>query len=592
MTTGNTVREGDVSGATGAGRPFHFTVVFWGVQHRRYFLDLLVASLLAPGNIPALEGREHCRFLICTTRADWDALQDEFQFRQLSALIAPVFVEMDPPRPDDNKMLVMSRGHAKLTQLAFEARANGVFVTPDLVLSDGSVAALQRRAREGYDVVLCGALRFAYEGCIADMQAIGALRRDAPLAISGRALMGIALRHLHSETLGFEWDADHFTDYPIAAFWRVPDGSGIVLHCFSWAPLLVNYAALSSHDASAFEAWTLDGDYVHANFGADRARVHVVADSDEIGLVSFTKESELSHPLRPFWATGIPVLDQPLKISNLRDVYASAVMDPLKRRIFPQAVRWHGGDVAPSTWAPVERRARAIIDVATRPPTWIERRWLEAVRAMRASTAWPFTRLTRPRALPPAPPADCRHLNQSGVGSVRALRIGPPLARGRWYWEVFSPNLGLAPEVRASASVGVIDDEHALMHEIGWGRGGWGWRADGVRVNRRRYAAWGQAAEGSDQTIMAAFDADAGKLWFGLNGHWFDGGDPATGAVPAFAGLAGPLHPAVASRHGGAGTAELLIRVRQTSWRYAPPSGFRALADDGSAMVPADRDAA
>lgn len=356
--------------------PLYFCVIVWGAEHRGYLHDLLIASLLSPRNLPALDNGEICRFLVCTTAEDWAALEAQPLFARLRRLIPTEFVAL-PASPEalaaQDKMLFMSKAHRVLSQIAFGARAYGVFLTPDLVLSDGSVARLQELARAGKDVVLCAALRFAHEGCLAAFVRSGAMRAGEPMTLSGRALMSVALSNLHSETIRYEWDADFFADVPVAAYWWAPDRRGIVLHCFSWAPLLVNYGALAIHDTSAFETWTLDGDYVFANFGDDLDRVHVVTDSDEIALVSFTKEADLSLPRYPYWLFRIPIVGDAVKVINLKRFWNSTAIDPLKRRIFSFAVRWHGDGVDPS-WAPVERRAARLVGRSSRPMTALERK--------------------------------------------------------------------------------------------------------------------------------------------------------------------------------------------------------------------------
>ena len=72
-------------------RPFYFTVVFWGEEHRAYFTDLLLASLLSPNNIPALNKHRKSKFLIVTTKQDWSQLQSHSLFLQLREYIEPVF---------------------------------------------------------------------------------------------------------------------------------------------------------------------------------------------------------------------------------------------------------------------------------------------------------------------------------------------------------------------------------------------------------------------------------------------------------------------------------------------------------------------
>ena len=356
--------------------PFYFICVFWGERYWREFCRLCLASMLAPGNIPSLEDgiRASSRFVIVTTRADWEALQDDPTFILMKRHIEPMFIELPRPGADENKMSAMSRGHALASEAAFRARACGVYLTPDLVLSDGSVVALQRLSRAGRKVVLCVAVRFTEEGCLPELEALGVMEPGAPMVLPARTLVGVALRNIHSETRRYEWDSPYFAEVPISPYWRVSGEEGIVMHSFSWAPLLVDYSALAEHDASTFEEWTLDGDYVHRNFGdhGDEA-IHVVTDSDEITLVSFTREADLHFDLTAQWWKSWRYVGPSMKLSYLWALYGSAVMDDLKRRIFDRAVRLHGADLSPR-WDETESRAAAIIAAATiDPPRFSER---------------------------------------------------------------------------------------------------------------------------------------------------------------------------------------------------------------------------
>lgn len=370
-------------------RPFNFIAVFWGKRYREDFTRFCAASMLAPGNIPALDPsiRDDSRFLVVTTVEDWRALQDDPGFQALSKSIATEHIVFRPPTKKEPKMLAMSRGHKLASEAAFRNKAYGVFLTPDLVLSDGSVVALQALGRQGKKVVLCLAVRFEEHGCVGELTDGGYLKPGAPLAIAPRDLVGIALRHLHTETLQYEWDTPYLVQSPISPFWRVPGDDGLVFHSFSWAPLLVDYSALDDHDTSTFEKWTLDGDYVYRNFAhSDDNAVHVVTDSDEIMLVSFTREEDLHFDLKPHWSTNTPVIGSYIKQSLLRGLYDSETMDPLKRRILPMGVRLRTGEPT-KNWAAVERHARAIVERATlRPPGRRERfaRWYS-----RQVFAWP-----------------------------------------------------------------------------------------------------------------------------------------------------------------------------------------------------------
>lgn len=357
------IAQARTTAAVDAGlRPFYFTVVFWGPVHRAYFTDLLLASLLSPNNIPALNPRRGNKFLIATPRADWDALQEHPLFERLRAYAEPEWLELEVDPDDhkmDRKMRAMSRGHQLVAARAFEDRAYGVFVTPDVVISDGSVAAMERLAEAGKKVVLVVAIRYQHEPILAELESRGYAKPGQPIAIRSRDLMRIALRHLHTETRRYEFDSPWFAASPISVYWRVPRGAGLIIHSFSWAPVVVDYGVLSHHDMKTFEHWTLDGDYIYRNFPSP-ADAYVVTDSDEIAYVSFTKEADLHFELTPYLAGRARWVTDWYKMRLIRALKDSPVMDPLKRHIFPTPVYLHAGEISPP-WTRVRRQAARVI---------------------------------------------------------------------------------------------------------------------------------------------------------------------------------------------------------------------------------------
>lgn len=363
----------------GEARPFYFSVVVWGARYRRYLVDLLLRSLLAPGNIPALKPTRNSKFLVATPRADWNALQSEPVFRRLTTFVEPVWLEIAPPAGDEPKMLTMSRGHELIATQAFRDAAYGVYLTPDLILSDGSVAALERHVEAGRRVVLAVAIRFAQEAMLSALEREGYMDPSSSLAIGSRPLMRLALAHLHSETLRYEFDRPWLSNFPISVWWRVLNGDGILVHSFSWAPLVVDYAALTRHDTETFREWTLDGDYIYRNF-PDPVDVYVVTDSDEISLVSFTPEADLHYELEPDWQKDIPWFSHGYKVDLLRKLRESPVMDPLKRAIFPYPVCLHAGPIGVE-WEKQKQIAGRIVRQAASPPGLIEQYQVEIVRS-------------------------------------------------------------------------------------------------------------------------------------------------------------------------------------------------------------------
>ncbi len=353
--------------------PFYFLVTFWGRKYRDWFLKFTVASLLAPGNAPALDDLPRARFLIATTREDWDALFENPNFRQLAALVKPELLEFPPESAALHKYFRMSLGHKMLTQACFHARAVGINLNPDTLVPDGCLAEAQRIVKGGCKVVMCTAVRFDLDAIEAELRVRGRLADDRPAVVSRREAVEIGLRNFHSETRAGNWDAAHFGElgamhgknhYPICCYWQVPQARGVYILTHNWAPFAINYARFERHNTETFAQWTLDGDYIFANLGeaAEIGRdVHVVTDSDSIFLLGMTPADDERCPAPFYWWKSLPVLGRWAKGFLLnRVVYDYRGVDPLRRRIYPLGARWHQGDLD-EAWAPVLRRAGAIV---------------------------------------------------------------------------------------------------------------------------------------------------------------------------------------------------------------------------------------
>lgn len=183
-----------------------------------------------------------------------------------------------------------------------------------------------------------------------------------------------------------------------------------------------------------------------------------------------------------------------------------------------------------------------------------------------------------PNPPPPIPnPSSLVIINQAGVDSHAMTEFADSLSAGKWYWEVWLPNICCESNVQRTASIGVTTAAHPTDREMGSGTGSWAWRADGTQATGGRRTLSGSAANKNGDVVMIAFDAENGHLWFGKNGEWFEAGDPAVGQNPSFENLPDQLIPAVSSRHGGIGTAVLDVRTASVSWRHQAPTNFKAL---------------
>jgi|GEM_PF-984894 len=175
---------------------------------------------------------------------------------------------------------------------------------------------------------------------------------------------------------------------------------------------------------------------------------------------------------------------------------------------------------------------------------------------------------------------------------------------GKWYWEVYSDvanyivSAGIA-DYRAPlnsysgtysaymASFGSYDGTNVPAYGTnctipisGGGCGG---------------TVWSVTNQGNGDTLMVAYDADNGKLWYGRNGTWYSSGgspDPATGSDPRFSGIASSTtwHPrlhqywtpaSIIANFGQGGTTTATYSAAAGgSFKYAPPQGFKALSSN------------
>lgn len=356
-------------------KPFYFIVVLWGERYLNYFLDYCVPSLLAPDNIPVLRTERRSKFLVVTVPEDWVIIESTPIFRKLKQHVDPVHIEIPPCPAGRSGCEHMSLGHKLACKMAYRDQALGLVLTPDSMVSNGTIARLQDLAREGVELVVAAALRFGEEPFFEHLTHMGAIpkrrcRESAqPLIISGRQMAHAAVNAFHPETLSYEWNGPYLFPIVPAAWWRVPDEDGVVLHCLSWAPLLLDYSAVAHHDTSTLDHWTIDGDYLFRNLGNSK-RVHVVQDSDEMFLASWTPLDENASVFQPVEFFRTPFgrrLHHLLRGLQFRVSFYSTVFDNFKRNIFFLPVRWHGRPIN-AKWSIVEKQAMRSIRKAVAPP--------------------------------------------------------------------------------------------------------------------------------------------------------------------------------------------------------------------------------
>lgn len=141
---------------------------------------------------------------------------------------------------------------------------------------------------------------------------------------------------------------------------------------------------------------------------------------------------------------------------------------------------------------------------------------------------------------------------------------------GKWYWEAKLTSVGLSYQ-------GVVKLGYNLSNAT-WGAGSLRTIAPttGNKFDGSTSTAYGSAYANGD-TLQIAYDADAGKIWFGKNGLWQASGNPASGANAAFSDLSGNEWKPIISQAVGASLLNHYMNYGQAPFTYTPPTGFNAV---------------
>jgi len=150
---------------------------------------------------------------------------------------------------------------------------------------------------------------------------------------------------------------------------------------------------------------------------------------------------------------------------------------------------------------------------------------------------------------------------------------------GKWYFEgtctarQYNPGIGV---MSASTSLGTGDNFRSF-----WGTQGAAWYSYTGGTNtiysngsNSSYAT----AFATNDTIMVAYDIDAGKIWFGKNGTWNDSGDPAAGTSHAATFThTDSITPFIDGSYSSSPGDSWALNFGQKPFKYVPPEGFKVL---------------
>lgn len=161
----------------------------------------------------------------------------------------------------------------------------------------------------------------------------------------------------------------------------------------------------------------------------------------------------------------------------------------------------------------------------------------------------------------------------SSAGSYQGIRSTVAMTTGKWYCEGVITASGSLPNSRTGAALYTAAD--ALSTYGGVSATSWAYFSGGTAVNNNVSTTLTSGSLALNDVFQIAFDADAGKLWFGKNGTWLNSGDPATGANPIYSGIAAGTYFIGGWAYSTAD--KTVLNFGQRPFSYTPPTGFKAL---------------
>jgi hypothetical protein len=84
-------------------------------------------------------------------------------------------------------------------------------------------------------------------------------------------------------------------------------------------------------------------------------------------------------------------------------------------------------------------------------------------------------------------------------------------------------------------------DNIDVTNYFGENANSWGYASDNNKFHNGSQSSYGNASNNVGEIYMCALDLDNSKIFFGLNGTWFDSGNPASGTNPAYSNVSGTI---------------------------------------------------
>ncbi|HJZ60242.1 MAG TPA: hypothetical protein VKE74_35190, partial [Gemmataceae bacterium] len=146
-----------------------FITPVWGEAYVERFVKLSLPSQISAGNLGAIPAAR-VRYLIFTRREHIADIRRTPAFRRLRDIVPVSLLSLDDlpdPELDGNPHPLQTAAYTRGIGYADRGNTAFVFLTPDILLGDGSIENMVRLADAGRRVVLVAGVRMSTDGAVA-----------------------------------------------------------------------------------------------------------------------------------------------------------------------------------------------------------------------------------------------------------------------------------------------------------------------------------------------------------------------------------------------------------------------------------------
>jgi len=313
--------------------PFYILMPVWGELYVDYLLKAGLATMMSPGNIPALPNLKDSKFIFLTTEEDAERIKKTNLYSDLAKLLTvewEFFNFFESVEPEKYDQL-----HQALIVGANKALGKGycLFLHPDGVHSDGMMRRLYQLAEMGKKAVISIGPYVTAETAFQEMEESGFLRYDAPVEISPRQMAKIFENNIHPDILDHFWENKRFPEAPFVAIWKAPGGGGYLFRYVSLHPWLVDLK--DRKDIKEFG--TIDHGFVRAQ-GFLWSDIHVENDSDNFIVLALKRGNDRDVDPRP-----VVNFD---KMATIGKMFLNSSNSSYNRFYFLNGIRVHTDDIS------------------------------------------------------------------------------------------------------------------------------------------------------------------------------------------------------------------------------------------------------